>query len=192
MTCCTWLASVIIVCGSSRLDLIIFGPKTMARLEMSILLSALWHCTSSRKRHKYLIIKNIGQTWKSCVRWRNIHKVSMVAWKGQTVVMTKISTFGTSFANRLSSKWLKNQKREWIFGPVPSPRGALVGLASPNKTPSPPNRNMKHCKSVEFVSDLECQAPPHKRKAPLFGRWYYLLRLTSPTDLLFVIQIHQI
>jgi len=31
---------------------------------------------------------------------------------------------------------------------------ALVGLAPSNKAPSPPNWNMKHCKSVEFLSNL--------------------------------------
>ena len=31
-----------------------------------------------------------------------------------------------------------------VLWPVLSPRGALVGLALPNKAPSPPNWNMKH------------------------------------------------
>ena len=35
---------------------------------------------------------------------------------------------------------------------VPSQRGTLVGLAPPNKDPSPPNWKMKHYKSVDFWS----------------------------------------
>jgi len=33
--------------------------------------------------------------------------------------------------------------------------GALVGLAPPNKTPSPQNWNMKHYELVEFLSNLD-------------------------------------
>jgi len=60
---------------------------------------------------------------------------------------------------------------------VPSPRGALVGLSSSNKAPSPPNWNMKHYKLVEYLSNLNVKPPrtnvkssPHKRKAPPYWR----------------------
>jgi len=42
---------------------------------------------------------------------------------------------------------------------------------------SPPNRNMKHYKSVEFYKFLECQAPLRKRKAPIED----LLTMVVPT-----------
>ena len=50
---------------------------------------------------------------------------------------------------------------------VPSPRGALVGLAPPNKAPSPPNWNIKHYKFVEFLSNLNVKPPLHERKPSL-------------------------
>jgi len=49
---------------------------------------------------------------------------------------------------------------------VPSPRGALVGLAPLNKAPSLPNWNVKHNKSVHFLSNMNVKSPMHKRKAP--------------------------
>jgi len=50
--------------------------------------------------------------------------------------------------------------------PVSSLWGSFGGLIAPNKAPSPPNRNMKHYKSVEFCQFLKCQATLHKPKAP--------------------------
>ena len=44
-------------------------------------------------------------------------------------------------------------------------KGALVGLA-PKQSSKYPNWNMKHYKSAELLSILECQAHPHKRKSP--------------------------
>jgi len=41
----------------------------------------------------------------------------------------------------------------------PVATGALVGLAFPNKAPSPPNWNMKHCKLVELLSNLNVKHP---------------------------------
>ena len=55
--------------------------------------------------------------------------------------------------------------KQW-FDTVPSPRGALVELASQTKLQVPPNRNMKHYKLVEFLSNLNVKPPPHERKAP--------------------------
>ena len=49
-------------------------------------------------------------------------------------------------------------------------RGALVGLARPNKAPSPPNWNLKHHKSVEFLSIFIVKPPLHERKAPPYNR----------------------
>ena len=61
--------------------------------------------------------------------------------------------------------------------PKPEPsvvsRGSFGGLSPPNKSPSPPKWNMKHYKSVEFLSifsmsshPAQMQSPPQKRKAP--------------------------
>jgi len=57
--------------------------------------------------------------------------------------------------------------------------GAFVGLASPNKTPRPPNWNLEHYKSVEFLSilnikppSINAKPPPHKRKAPLLTTFW--------------------
>ena len=53
-----------------------------------------------------------------------------------------------------------------------SRRHALVGLGAPNKASRPPSWNMKHCKSVEFLSVFRMSSPPprttakpHRRKA---------------------------
>ena len=45
---------------------------------------------------------------------------------------------------------------------VTSPRGggAFGGLSPPNKTPSPPNWNTKHYKSVEILSMFRVSSPP--------------------------------
>ena len=45
--------------------------------------------------------------------------------------------------------------------------GALVGLAPPEQSSKPPNWNMKHYKSVEFLSIFRMSSSPNKRKAPL-------------------------
>jgi len=44
--------------------------------------------------------------------------------------------------------------------------GSVVGLAPPNKAPSPPNWNIKHYKSESFCQFLECPASPQKCKDP--------------------------
>jgi len=51
---------------------------------------------------------------------------------------------------------------------VPSPpgEGALVGLAPPKQSSKPPNWNMKHYKSEEFLSNFNIMPPLHERKAP--------------------------
>jgi len=43
------------------------------------------------------------------------------------------------------------------------------GLSPPNKALRPPNWNMKHHKYGEFCQILECQAPLHKCKSPVFN-----------------------
>ena len=86
-------------------------------------------------------------------RWCKVWRISYVMFwssKFQYVVS----------CNSLSKILSRRQVRA-----VPSPRGDLVGLAPPNKAPSPPNWNMKHYVSGMFVK-FECQAPLHKRKAP--------------------------
>ena len=49
---------------------------------------------------------------------------------------------------------------------VPLPRGVLVGLAPPNKSPSPLNWNLKHYKSVEFLSIFNVKPPCTNVKPP--------------------------
>jgi len=50
---------------------------------------------------------------------------------------------------------------------VPWPRGGFGGLSPPQtKLQAPPNWKMKQYDSVQFLSIFECQALPHKRKAP--------------------------
>jgi len=46
------------------------------------------------------------------------------------------------------------------FKPVPSPRGGFWGRSSPNKAPIPPTWNLKHDKSVEFLSVFRVSGPP--------------------------------
>jgi len=77
---------------------------------------------------------------------------------------------------------------------VPSPRGALVCLSPQTKLQASPNWNLKHYKSVEFLSILnvkptlpERKPPPHKRKASLLTtfwrrfclRWHEFSSCTS-------------
>jgi len=45
--------------------------------------------------------------------------------------------------------------------------GDFDGLSPPIKAPRSPNWNIKHYKSVEFLSNFQFQAPLHKRKAPI-------------------------
>ena len=44
--------------------------------------------------------------------------------------------------------------------------GGAFGDLAPNKTPSPPNWNMKHYKSVECSSIFRMSSPTHKPKSP--------------------------
>ena len=53
------------------------------------------------------------------------------------------------------------------FGRVPWSWVGLVDLFTLNKAQGPPNRIIKRCKSVECLSDVQCQAPLHKCKALL-------------------------
>jgi len=43
--------------------------------------------------------------------------------------------------------------------------GGFGGLSPTTKAPSPPNWNMKHYKSVEFLLSLNVKPPVHKRQA---------------------------
>ena len=49
-------------------------------------------------------------------------------------------------------------------------RGALVGLASHKKVPSPPNRNMKHYKPLEFFTIFGMSSPAWTNVKPLYWR----------------------
>jgi len=54
-------------------------------------------------------------------------------------------------------------------------QGGFGDLAPINKAPIPPNWNIKHYESVEFLSKLNVKPPLHKRKTPLlmtFWRWF--------------------
>jgi len=44
--------------------------------------------------------------------------------------------------------------------------GALLGLAPPNRAPSPSNRNKEHYQSVDFCQFLECLALYTNVKTP--------------------------
>ena len=58
--------------------------------------------------------------------------------------------------------------------PVTSLWGGFVGLIPSQKAASPPNWNSKYCKSWKF-SFSQCQAPPHKRNAPLLKTFWQQL-----------------
>ena len=65
--------------------------------------------------------------------------------------------------------WRKYLWHCWdLLAPPHSPvaMGAFGGLSPPNKAPIPPNWNMRHYESVEFLSIFALTSPPHKRKAP--------------------------
>jgi len=49
---------------------------------------------------------------------------------------------------------------------------ASGGFTPQTKLQAPQNWNMKHYESVEFLSIFECQAPLHKRKAPLLKTFW--------------------
>ena len=53
-----------------------------------------------------------------------------------------------------------------VLNSVPSPQGSFGGLSSPNKAPSPPNWNMKHYKSVEFLSIFRISSHPAQTQNP--------------------------
>ena len=49
----------------------------------------------------------------------------------------------------------------------PVATGALVGLVPQTQLQAPPNWNMKHCKLVEFLSNLNVKAPRTNVKPPI-------------------------
>jgi len=67
--------------------------------------------------------------------------------------------------------------------PVPLLRGAFGGLAPPNNALSPPNWNMEHYKSFEFLSVFRVSSPPHRPKNPLlktsWQRFYCVHRIST-------------
>ena len=90
--------------------------------------------------------------------------------------------FNFLIANKLPThdlpmSFVKN-KHLLCLSPVPSPRGALVGLNSPQtKRQCPLYWNMKKYESWEFLSIFRMSNPLHRRKAPLlktfWGRFCY-------------------
>jgi len=54
-----------------------------------------------------------------------------------------------------------------VLNPVPSLRGSFGGLSPPNKAPSkPPKWNMKHYKSVKFLSIFRMPIQPAQTQSP--------------------------
>ena len=53
-----------------------------------------------------------------------------------------------------------------VLNPVPSPRRIFRVRSPPNKAPSPPNWNMKHYKSVEFLSIFRMSSHPAQTQSP--------------------------
>ena len=75
------------------------------------------------------------------------------------------------------STWLALHRSCAAYGGLLSVRSPVLPLVSPvatggfggrrppaNKAPSPLNCNMKHYKSVEFLSNFQCQAPPRRSR----------------------------
>jgi len=57
--------------------------------------------------------------------------------------------------------------------------GALVGLVPPNKAPCPLNRNMKHYKSVKFLSIFRMSSPHAQTQSPLLKTFWRRFCFTS-------------
>jgi len=83
---------------------------------------------------------------------------------------------------RLATQWRRSVFSEPFgvqleyVGSVPSPRREVFGgLSPPNKAPRPPNWNLKHYWSVEFLSLFNVKPPLHERKAPPHKRKALLL-----------------
>jgi len=53
----------------------------------------------------------------------------------------------------------------------PVATGGFGGLSPPNKAPRASNWIMKHYKSMEFLSNFQCQTPLHERNPPLKTFW---------------------
>ena len=65
--------------------------------------------------------------------------------------------------------------------------GAFGGLASPNKAPSPPPiETWNTINQLRFCQFLECQAPPHKPKAPLLKTFWRRFWFSSHRKLMFL------
>jgi len=64
------------------------------------------------------------------------------------------------------TKWVKWICNVWCVLLAQSRQRVVLNLSPPNKAPSHPKLNMKHYKSMEFYSILECQAPYINAKPP--------------------------
>jgi len=67
----------------------------------------------------------------------------------------------------------------WILPTVPSPWGALVGLAPQTKPKPRQIETWNTIKQWSVCQFLECQVPPHKRKAPLLKTSWWRFWLPS-------------
>ena len=89
-----------------------------------------------------------------------------------------------SCAVRVNPRWLRvpvftgqvREPAENACGSVPSPWGSFWGRSPPNKDPIPPNWNMTHYTSVEFLSIFRMLTPPHKPKALLLKTFWRRFR----------------
>ena len=64
-------------------------------------------------------------------------------------------------------------RNKFIIHPVPSPWGASVGLYPQTKLQAPPNWNVKHYKSVEFLSIFRMSSPPAQMQSAPASRIPY-------------------
>jgi len=104
--------------------------------------------------------------FRYCLRTRPAtslgHQVGRrVFWEGPKffkLCPTHFSREGEKLLGGTSPVWLRACSK-----PVPSPRG---GLAPETKLQAPPNWNMKHYKSVEFLSIFRVSSPPAETQNP--------------------------
>jgi len=83
-------------------------------------------------------------------------KISGCAWKPGSKTHSSLRQSNSQLRNEAAL--MQSRRHGAGFGGLIHP---------PNKAPSPPNWNVKHYISVEFLPILEFQAPPQKRKADL-------------------------
>jgi len=73
-------------------------------------------------------------------------------------------------ANIMRIVLLPLRKPDWDSSTVPSPRGCFWGFAPQIKLQAPQNWNMKHYKSVGFLSIFRVSAPPRRNAKPPYRK----------------------